>query len=238
MIDALIINIGSNSGEKNRIAPIRADGRFEYWPIQENEPGPRTPRFKDLNLACPYPNLHAHYDPRFEPTATYGDVRDVKAFKEMAESVRAGRSPLLLFAATLRSDNESHGVRWIVPGIGYYVIGFFSVRELRFAENGRVMDWRHHEHNAHYLRPRHDAQGVKVLVGGIRESRLLERPFPISVRTRQGLQPSPWLKRHFRELRGGPISNGPWFRRSLRNATMARPKGVLGDLLRHEEAAS
>jgi hypothetical protein len=48
-IQILLINVGSNSNEKNGIAPIYSNGRFEYWPIEEKYPGRKTPRFRDLS---------------------------------------------------------------------------------------------------------------------------------------------------------------------------------------------
>jgi hypothetical protein len=104
-IEALLVNVGSNGNEKNGIAPIYSNGSFEYWPIQENRPGRRTPCFGDLNINCKHPELYAHYDPRFKPTPTYGDIRDVPAVRSLNESLRLAMKPLLLFAATLKREN-------------------------------------------------------------------------------------------------------------------------------------
>ncbi len=221
-IQVLLINIGSNSNEKNGIAPIHQDGTFEYWPIAEERPGPRTPRFKDLGLTCPHPDLRAHYDPRFEPTPTYGDVRDRPAFRSLAESLQSSTKPLLLFAATLRYTDKP----FMRPS-GYYIIGYFIVEEIRFASPGGDLDWHGHQHNAHYLRPGHDRGRVRVLVGGAAGSRLLRRPFTISVRPKSHLEPSAWLRQNFRELRGGPIGGGPWCRRTFRNAQGTTVKSIL-----------
>jgi hypothetical protein len=234
-IQALLINIGSNTNEKNGVAPIHNDGTFEYWPIEESNPGQRTPRFKDLSVNCSHSNLRTHYDPRFKPTPTYGDIRDAKAFRSLAAALEEGNQPLLLFAASLRySGPLSSKPSWIPSGIGYYIIGFFIVKEIRFSSDKGTLDWCGHEHNAHYLRPSHDEGNVKLIVGGTSKSRLLKRAFPISIRSGSGLQPFSWLKANFRELRGGPIGKGPWYRRTLRNAESTLPKSILKEIARHE----
>lgn len=233
-IGALLINVGSNSNEKNGVAPIYNAGNFEYWPIQESNPGHRTPKFKDLGLNCPYPDLYAHYDPRFEPIQTYGDKTDVKAFKMLATSSENGSSKLLLFASSLRhKEDVGSKPSWIPTGIGYYIIGFFIIRALRFVSDDGLINWRGHEVNAHYLRPDHDKGNVKVLVEGSRESRLLTRAYPISVRMKSGLHPSAWLKANFRELRFGPIGGGPWLRRTFRSASPT--SSILKDLVEWEK---
>jgi hypothetical protein len=235
-IDVLLINVGSNSNEKNGIGPIYGDGSFEYWPIEENRPGRRTPRFRDLRAQCKFSDLYAHYDPRFEPTPTYGDMRDVPAIRSLNESIKQGRKPVLLFAATLKyRDDPSLRTSWIVDGIGYYVIGFFLINEVRFASIGGTMHWKGHEHNAHYLRPNHDKGVIKVLIAGSRESRLLKKPYPISVRPNSALEPNIWLKQNFRELRGRPIGSGPWYRRTFRNARETRSATVLRSFVAHEK---
>jgi Nucleotide modification associated domain 3 len=234
-IEALIINIGSNSNEKNGIAPIYSNGSFQYWPIEETRPGRQTPHFRDLNINCKYPNLLAHYDPRFKPTPTYGDIRDVRAICSLAASAQTGRKPLLLFAATLKyKGNPLSQPLWILDGVGYYIIGFFLVKEIRLASKDGAIEWKNHEHNAHYLRPNHDRGSIKVLVAGDRGSRLLRKPFPISIRPQSALEPTSWLKQNFRELRGGPISGGPWYRRTLRNAPVTTSVTVLQDFVQHE----
>ena len=238
-IDVLLINIGSNSNEKNGISPIYSDGRFEYWPIEENRPGPRTPRFRDLKIDCKYPNLCAHYDPRFEPRPTYGDVRDVPAIHSLDEAVKLGRKPMLLFAATLKyQEDASIRAPWILERVGYYVIGFFVVKEVRFVSTTGTLSWKHHEHNAHYLRPAHDKGIIKVLIAGARASRLLRKPYPISARPKSVLEPNSWLRRNFRELRGGPIGSGPWYRRTFRNAREVSPEGLVQDFIAHETNAN
>ena len=235
-IEVLVINIGSNSNEKNGIGPIYSNGSFEYWPIQENRPGRRTPCFGDLNISCKYPDLYAHYDPRFTPTPTYGDIRDVPAVRSLNESLRLGMKPLLLFAATLKYRGDpSLRPSWILDGVGYYIIGFFVIREVRFAERDGAIEWKGHEHNAHYLRPNHDKGIIKVLIAGGRGSRLLRKAFPISVRRKSRLQPIYWLKQSFRELRGGPISGGPWYRRTFRNASPTSSIIVLRNLAQNED---
>src|SRR5947208_1264216 len=132
-IDILLINVASNSNERNGIGPICNDGSFEYWPIEENRPGRRTPRFKDLNIRCKYPDLYAHYDPCFERKPTYGDIRDVPAVRSLNEALKLGKKPVLLFAATLKYRRTSSlRPSWILEGVGYYVIGLFLVSEVRF----------------------------------------------------------------------------------------------------------
>ena len=235
-IEALIFNIGSNGNETNGIGPIYNDGSFEYWPIEEKRPGRWTPRFRDLNIDCKYLDLYAHYDPRFRPTPTYGDARDVPALRSLDASLRLGGKPLLLFAATLKYRGDSLSrPSWISDGIGYYIIGFFLVKEVRFVSKDGGIEWKGQEHNAHYLRPTHDKGIIKVLVVGGRGSRLLKKPFPVSVRRKSILQPTSWLKRNFRELRGGPISGGPWYRRTFRNAPTTGSKVILRNFAQHED---
>ena len=235
-IDVLLINVGSNSNEKNGIGPIYGDGSFEYVPIEENRPGRRTPRFRDLKIRCKYPDLYAHYDPCFEPRPTYGDIRDVPAVRSLNESIKLGGKPMLLFAATLKhKEDSSLRASWILDGVGYYIIGFFLIKEIRFASNDGTMNWPRHEHNAHYRRPHHDKGIIKILIEGDQGSRLLKKPFPISERPKSRLEPISWLRRNFRELRGGPIGEGPWYRRTFRNAPSTNSESILEEFAQHEE---
>jgi hypothetical protein len=235
-IQVLLINVASNSNQKNGIAPIYSDGTFEYWPIEEDHPGIRTPRFNDLGIKCAHLNLRVHYDPRFEPEPTYGDVRDVPAFRSLAAQVANGEKPLLLFAATLRySGKLSMRPSWVLANIGYYIIGFFIVNEIRFSSKSSTLNWKGHEHNAHYLRPNHDKGIIKVVVGGAAGSRLLEKPFPISIRPNSRLEPSKWLRQNFRELRGGLIGDGPWFRRTLCGSPKTTSALILKEVAHHEK---
>jgi Nucleotide modification associated domain 3 len=235
-IDVILINVGSNSNEKNGISPIFGDGRFEYWPIEENRPGQQTPRFRDLKIHCKYPDLYAHFDPCFESTPTYGDIRDVPAMRALNEAIRLNRKPILLFASTLKYQRDSsRREAWILEGVGYYVIGFFLVTEVRFALNSGIMNWKGHRHNAHYRRPNHDKGIIKLLIAGGRRSRLLTKPYPIAARPNSGLEPNSWLRRNFRELRGGPIAGGPWYRRTFRNAPATNSDSVLKEFAEHEE---
>jgi hypothetical protein len=160
----------------------------------------------------------------------------VPAVRSLNEAVKLGEKPMLLFAATLKYKGDSSlRASWILDGVGYYVIGFFFIKEVRFVSNNGTMNWPGHQHNAHYRRPDHDKGVIKILIEGGRGSRLLKKPLPISVRPKSRLEPLPWLRRNFRELRGGPIGEGPWYRRTLRNAPATNSGSVLKELAQHEE---
>lgn len=226
---------GLTATRKTVSALFIATAHFEYWPIEESRPGRRTPRFRDLKIQCKYLDRCAHYDPRFEPTPTYGAVRDVPAIRSLDQSLKLGRKPMLVFAATLKYRGESASrTSWILDGVGYYVIGFFVIKEIRFVSDNGTMAWKGHEHNAHYLRPNHDRGIIQVLIAGRRESRLLNKPYPIAARPKSVLEPTSWLRHHFRELRGGAIGGGPWYRRTFRNAAGVKPVNILRDFHQHE----
>ena len=109
------------------------------------------------------------------------------------------------------------------------------MKEIRFAEADGRMNWKGHEGNAHYLRSHYKKRTMKVLVGGGRGSRLLRKPFPISVRPKTKLEPNSWLTDHFRELRGGAIGGGPWYRRTFRNSPRTTTKSIMDSFVSHEK---
>lgn len=182
MSKVLLLRVGIDSGCGGTLGPIFPDGTFEYVPIPESPEyvSPRSVYYRDLparhggTLAQYVPRRYrdapAHYDPEFE-TFTYGDPTRNKR----AQLLRLDDGDLLVFYAGLCQE----GVRTTSR---LYIIGYFTVAS---AESVNVTNsWpppnsSHLLGNAHLRRNRPD-DGLVVVCGHARSSRLLDRAIAIS----------------------------------------------------------
>ncbi|MBI2987390.1 MAG: hypothetical protein HYY45_11540 [Deltaproteobacteria bacterium] len=182
MNKVLLLRIGIDSGCGGALGPIFADGTFEYVPIPESPQyvSPRSVYFKDLpachggTLAQYVPRRYreaaAHYDPEFD-TFTYGDPGRNKR----AQLLRLSAGDLLVFYAGLRPVGSR-------PASRLYIIGYFTVASVEsiVTENAwPPTGTAHLMANAH-LRRRQPDQGLVVVCGRPRTSRLLSLAVPIS----------------------------------------------------------
>ncbi len=182
MSNALLLRVGIDSGCGGTLGPIFPDGTFEYVPIPESSQylSPRSLYFRDLParhggmlaqyVPAKYREAAAHYDPEFE-TFTYGDPTRNKR----AQLLRLDDGDLLVFYAGL-SPVESRAASRL------YIIGYFtvaSVESISAANSWPPPNFSHLLGNAHLRRNRPD-DGLVVVCGHARASRLLDRAIAIS----------------------------------------------------------
>jgi len=187
MSNVLLLRVGIDSGCGGTLGPIFPDGTFEYVPIPESSQfvSPRSVYFRDLparhggTLAQYVPRRYqeaaAHYDPEFE-TFTYGDPTRNKR----AQLLRLDDGDMIVFYAGLRSIGSRESGR-------LYIIGYFTVKAVESIEptnSWPPKDAPHLLGNAHLRRNRPD-QGLVVLCGHTRTSKLLDRAIVISDETQR-----------------------------------------------------
>jgi hypothetical protein len=178
----LLLRVGIDSGCGRTLAPIFADGTFEYVPIPEGEQrwGPRSVYFRDLparhggTLAQHVPKRYresaAHHDPEFD-TFSYGDPTRNKR----GQLLRLDAGDFLTFYAGLRP----HGCR---GGGRLYIIGYFTVHAVYSFDSAGTWppaEAQHLLNNAHFRRSQAD-NGLVVVHGDACTSRLLDRAMLIS----------------------------------------------------------
>lgn len=182
MRKALLLRVGIDSGCGGTLGPIFPDGTFEYVPIPESSQcvSPRSLYFRDLParhggtlaqyVPAKYREAAAHYDPEFE-TFTYGDPTRNKR----VQLLRLDDGDLLVFYAGLRPVES-----WAASRL--YIIGYFtvaSVESVNATNSWPPPNFLHLLGNAHLRRNRPD-DGLVVVCGHARASRLLDRAIAIS----------------------------------------------------------
>lgn len=176
----LLLRVGIDLGSGGTLGPIFPDDSFEYIPIPESKPSPRSVRYSDiiarsegtLDRFVPprYCGTAAHYDPEFE-TFTYGDPTKYKR----SQLLRLRKDDMLVFYAGLRQPGQSNGSV-------LYLIGFFTVAcvyDISARQSWPPSDLRHLWANAHIRRSAPD-EGLVVVQGERDRSRLLERAVQLS----------------------------------------------------------
>jgi len=178
---ALLLRVGIDKGCGGALAPLFADGSFEYIPIPErrdsseartfgNTVGVRTRPLFIYNLPKKLENAKIHFDPEFE-TFTYGDPSIKRTYLLKLEP-----GDLLVFYAGLRP--------WDYDGDdGLYIIGYFTVRKIidlrGLSEDEREYIRKRYPNNAHVKRQPDDAV---IVIGDPTKSRRLGKAVRISVK--------------------------------------------------------
>ena len=179
---ALLLRVGIDRGCGGALAPLFADGSFEYIPIPERRESSETRTFGNTvgihahplstyNLPKKLEHTTMHVDPEFE-TFTYGDPSIKRTYLLKLES-----GDLLVFYAGLHP--------WDYDGEdALYIIGYFTVQTIidmrRLSEDEREDIRRRYPNNAHVKR-RHDDDAV-IVIGDPTTSRRLDRAVRISVK--------------------------------------------------------
>ncbi|OPY86688.1 MAG: hypothetical protein A4E71_01381 [Smithella sp. PtaU1.Bin162] len=182
MSKALLLRVGIDSGCGGTLGPIFPDSTFEYVPIPESPKyvGPRSVFYRDLParhygtlaqyVPARYRMAAAHYDPEFE-TFTYGDPTRNKR----AQLLRLIDGDLLIFYAGLCPVGYRAASRLYI--IGYFTVA--SVESMTATDSWPPTNYPHMLGNAHLRRNRPD-DGLVVVCGQTRASRLLDRAIAIS----------------------------------------------------------
>jgi hypothetical protein len=181
-IKAMLLRVGIDKGTDGALAPIFADGSFEYIPISESDPlsmEKRTyktvigRRGKPLSTYLPdgIENRVLHFDPEFA-TFTYGDPTSKRNYL-----LKLNQNDLLVFYAGLTP------FRTLRQKEGLYIIGFFTIEKVgdfNKLTKGEIAEWRKaYPNNAHIKRSDGTADLV-ITVGNRSKSRLLDEAIPIS----------------------------------------------------------
>ncbi len=176
----LLLRVGIDLGTGGVLGPIFPNRSFEYIPIPESKPSPRSVRYSDIiarsggTLDRFVPPRHcgtaAHFYPEFE-TFTYGDPTKNKR----GQLLRLRKDDLLVFYAGLRPPGQ-------INGSVLYLIGFFTVAcvyDVSDTQPWPPSDLRRLWANAHFRRNAPD-EGLVVVQGDRDGSRLLERAVQLS----------------------------------------------------------
>jgi len=178
---ALLLRVGIDKGCGGALAPLFADGSFEYIPIPERRDSSETRTFGNTvgaharplftyNLPKELENAKLHFDPEFE-TFTYGDISIKRTYLLKLE-----RGDLLVFYAGLQPwdyDGEN----------GLYIIGYFTVKKIvdmrGLSDDEREYIRKCYPNNAHVKRLHDDAV---IVIGDPTKSRRLDKAVRISVK--------------------------------------------------------
>ncbi len=177
---ALLLRVGIDKGYGSCLAPIFADGSFEYIPIPEKRYTSENRAYSDLpgrncaSLAEFVPaklrDSFPHMDPEFE-TFTYGDPTRNKR-RQLARLVPGD---LLIFYAGLEPTDGIDRPR-------LFIIGYFTVKNVY--DFGEMPETQHNSmlqrvrNNAHAKRDTMD-KGLVVVEGDPQESKLLPKAIPL-----------------------------------------------------------
>jgi hypothetical protein len=177
---ALLLRVGIDRGAGGALAPIFADGTFEYVPPPETVPTRCAATYATLpgrhlaSLAAVLPARlaarHPHLDPDFR-TATYGDA----APRKRRQLRRLAPDDLLVFYAGLAPWPPDDAPR-------IFAIGFFEVEQvhqLRSHDLGRADLVRRFGQTAHFFRRLPDPELVLVQ-GRHGASKLFRRAVPLA----------------------------------------------------------
>jgi hypothetical protein len=179
---ALLLRLGIDKGCGGALAPLFADGSFEYISIPERRDSRETRTFGNTvgvharplstyNLPKKLEHVKMHVDPEFE-TYTYGDPSIKRTYL-----LKLDPGDLLVFYAGLQP--------WDYDGErALYIIGYFTVETTidmrRLSDDEREDIRRRYPNNAHVKR-QHDDNAV-IVIGDPTKSRLLHRAIRISVK--------------------------------------------------------
>ena len=178
---ALLLRVGIDKGCGGALAPIFADGSFEYIPIPERRDSSETRTYGNTvgehaqplftyDLPKKLENAKMHVDPEFE-TFTYGDPSIKRTYLLKLEP-----GDLLVFYAGLQPrdyDGEN----------ALYIIGYFTIQKIidlrRLSEDEREYIRKLYPNNAHVKRQHDDAV---IVIGEPTKSRRLDKAVRISVK--------------------------------------------------------
>jgi hypothetical protein len=183
-LKAILLRVGIDKGCGGALAPIFADGSFEYIPIPEedklsrelktfsNSRGRTGPSFSHY-LPEKIKDKKIHFDPEFQ-TPTYGDISSKRNYL-----LKLVKDDLLVFYAGLTPyQNE-------VYEEALYIIGYFTVKKVvdfnQLSEPELEESLKLYSRNAHVKRHQ-DLQDLVIVVGDPEKSRLLDQAVLISQR--------------------------------------------------------
>jgi hypothetical protein len=178
---AMLLRVGIDKGTDGALAPIFADGSFEYIPLSEknsstqekrtfnNTKGSNGVYFSEY-LPDKIINRKLHFDPEYE-TYTYGDQSVKRNYLLKLE-----KNDLLVFYAGLSPyKNTNHEE-------ALYIIGYFQVDDVvDFSEinpTERINYSKMYKNNAHIKSDSFDK--LVVIKGNYKTSKLLKRAVLIS----------------------------------------------------------
>lgn len=178
---ALLLRVGIDKGCGGALAPIFADGSFEYIPIPERRDSSETRTYGTTvgehaqplftyDLPKKLENAKMHVDPEFE-TFTYGDPSIKRTYLLKLEP-----GDLLVFYAGLQP--------WDYDGENaLYIIGYFTIQKIidlrRLSEDEREYIRKLYLNNAHVKRQHDDAV---IVIGEPTKSRRLDKAVRISLK--------------------------------------------------------
>jgi len=181
---AMLLRVGIDKGTDGTLAPIFADGSFEYIPISEGDSRSkedrtyrntigRTGKLLSVYLPSKIAGRKIHFDPEFK-TFTYGDPTIKRNYL-----LKLGTGDLLVFYAGLKPfENAKHKE-------SLYLIGYFTIKKvIDFNKLSRTEIRRCYAlypNNAH-LKRSCSTWGLVIIIGDKNRSKLITKAVPISQR--------------------------------------------------------
>jgi hypothetical protein len=179
-MNAMLLRIGIDTG-CGGLAPIFADGSFEFIPIPERYDSSESRTYgtikgrsgKSLSEFLPgeYSNKTVHYDPEFD-TCTYGDPTTKRT-----RLLKLAHGDLLVFYAGLEPFNNAKYERAL------YIIGYFTIDKVidfdKLSEQEIEKCFSIYHNNAHIKR-NGDLSNLVLVAGDKERSMLLNRAIRIS----------------------------------------------------------
>jgi hypothetical protein len=175
---AMLLRVGMDKGTDGHLSPIFKNKKFEYIPLSEKNIKSQEKRtFHDLigtngeSLSHFLPkkvaNRKVHYDPEFY-NYTYADEGRKAKYLSKLE-----KGDYLVFYAGLKPYDWSGEDK-------LYIIGFFIIEKvLNLKETpNKIQINAQFPHNSHLKRP--DLDGVVLVVGNPKKSRILDRAIELS----------------------------------------------------------
>lgn len=186
-IKAMLIRVGMNTDHATggSMAPIFADGTFEYIPIlerkfeksEEKRTYANTVGRKGKPFSTYLPkrvwNKIVHYDPEFE-TYTYGDPHKPKR----DTLLKLEKDDLLVFYASLTPFENSNYPR------GLYIIGYFTIEKVvdfdKLTQEEIREFYQQYSNSPHFKRKDSSKNSLALIVGQKTRSKLLDQAILIS----------------------------------------------------------
>lgn len=188
---AMLLRVGIDKGTDGALAPIFADGTFEFIPKSESEREKSTEErtYRDYigRTGKPFSTYlpkniwdrQLHFDPEFK-TFTYGDP----AFIKRNFLLTLEKDDLLVFYTGLTPYGENNNHRE-----GLYIIGYFTVdKVIEFyclSDKQYEKEIQRYLNNAHSKRINKNKDLVIVVGQDLGKSKLLEEAYPISVKIKK-----------------------------------------------------
>ena len=177
----MLLRVGIDKGTDGTLAPIFANGTFEFIPISERSKSKENRAYREIigrydKLLSTYLprriwNRIPHFDPEFD-TFTYGDPTGKRKYLLKLE-----KDDVLVFYAGLKPFGNKNYKEAL------YIIGYFTIEQVidfNQLTNKEIEKYRQlYSNNAHFKRI-YDIEDVVMVAGNENKSKLVDKAVLIS----------------------------------------------------------